>query len=225
MTNANLHPATETLEAYAEGTLESGDRAVFESHLLGCERCQAEVEEWRSLFAALETLPRFAPGTGFANRVMARVRIPQPQAAWSAQALAQVRAAGQRAQRYMPHTTRAWGLVTAMLALPVLVGAAIMTWLLTRSYVSADALWVAILGTVDNGAQRLGNAVVQGAMSTDVAAWLATNFSIFVQNAGMRGVGVALGGAVVLTTLSIWVLYRNLFRSTTRESSYVTYSF
>ena len=225
MTNAHLHPATETLEAYAEGTLESGDRAVFESHLLGCERCQAEVEEWRSLFAALETLPRFAPPTGFADRVMARVRIPQPHTAWSAQALAQVRAAGQRAQRFMPHTTRAWGLVAALLALPILVGGAIVTWLLTRSYVTADALWVATVSTLDNGAQRLGTAVVQGAMSTDVAAWLATNLSTFVQTAGMRGVGVALGGALVMTTLSIWVLYRNLFRSTTRESSYVTYSF
>jgi hypothetical protein len=225
VTNENLHPATETLEAYAEGALESGERAVFESHLLGCERCQAGVEEWRSLFAALESLPRFAPTTGFADRVMARVRIPQPQVAWSARALAQLRTAGQRAERWMPHTTRAWALVAAMLALPVVVAGAIVTWLLTRDYVTAEALRTAVVGTVDNGAQRLGTAVVQGAMSTDAAAWLATNLSTFVQTAGMRGLGALMGGAALLTMLSIWVLYRNLFRSTPRESSYVTYSF
>lgn len=225
MTNENLHPASDTLEAYAEGTLETGYSAVLESHLLGCEGCRLDVDEWRALFASLKSLSRFAPTEGFTERVMARVRIPEPKVAWSARALAQVHTAGQRVERWLPHTTRAWALVAAMLALPVLIGGAIVTWLITRSYVTVDSLYVAAVGTVDNGAHRLGTAIVEGALSTDVAAWLTTNLAELVQTAGMRGLGALLGVAAMLTMLSIWVLYRNLFRSPTRETSYVTYSF
>lgn len=225
MSDENLHPEPAALEAYAEGVSENGDRAVLESHLIGCVRCQGEVEEWRSLFATLESLPRYAPAHGFADRVMARVKVPDPAAAWHRQALVHVAAAGRRVAGWMPQTTRGWAFTTAMLGLPVALAASIMAWLLTRSYVSADALWVAGVSTVNNGAQRLGTTLVQGALQTDVAAWLTASIGAFLETAGMRGIGTALAVAGVLTMLSVYVLYRNLFRTPTRESSYVTYSF
>ena len=83
MREAGQHPTTESLESYAEGTLPAADRAVVASHLMSCVRCDSEVEDWRSLFQALATLPHFAPALGFANRVMAHVRIPEP---WHARA-------------------------------------------------------------------------------------------------------------------------------------------
>ena len=225
MTNDNLHPASEALEAYAESANGRGDRAAVETHLVSCARCQAEVEEWRSLFATLEALPRFAPSAGFAARVMAHVRVRSARAAWHAQALAQVAAAGRSVGRWLPQTTRGWAFVTAMLALPAIVGTALVAWLLSRSYITTEALWVAAVGAVDRGATRLGTAAVDGAMQTDVAAWLTANVGAFLQTAGMRGIGALAALAGVLTVLSIWILYRNLFRTPRRESSYVTYSF
>jgi hypothetical protein len=43
--------------------------------------------------------------------------------------------------------------------------------------------------------------------------------------AGVTGLGVILAGAGTMTVLSIWVLYRNLFRSPSRDSDYALYSF
>ena len=225
MSRESMHPGSEALETYAEGAMEDADRAVLESHLMSCVRCQGEVEEWRSLFATLEILPRFAPSSGFAERVMARVRVPDPSAAWRTQVLAQVAAAGQRVGHWLPRTTRGWAFVTALLAIPALIGGGLIVWLLTRSYVSADALWIAAVSTVDNGAQRLGSSLVSSAMQSSIATWLAANVGAFLETAGMRGLGIAIALASLLTVLSIYVLYRNLFRTPTRESSYVTYSF
>lgn len=224
MTNENLHPASEALEAYAEGANGRGEKAALDAHLVGCERCQAEVEEWRSLFATLESLPRFAPSAGFAARVMSHVRVRSARAAWHAQVVAQAAAAGRSIGHWLPQTTRGWAFVTALLALPAIVATALVAWLLSRSYITTEALWVAAVGAVDRGATRLGTAAVDGALQTDVAAWLMANVGSFLETAGMRGLGALAAAAGALTVLSIWILYRNL-RTPRRESSYVTYSF
>jgi anti-sigma factor RsiW len=220
-----MHPEAEQLEAYAEGTLDGGDQAVVESHVVGCVDCQGAVEEWRALFAALEGLPQLAPSAGFPERVMARVQVASRARLWRAQALAQVRAATTGLGRWMPQTTRGWAFATAMLGLPAILGSALVAWLLSRDYVSAQALWIAGRNAVDQGAQRLGESVVQSLLQTDVVAWLVANTGEFLATAGMRGVGTLVAVAGVTTMLSIYVLYRNLFRTPTRESHYVTYSF
>ena len=47
-------------------------------HLETCDECRALIEADRALLAELATLPAFAPRAGFADRVMARVRVAQP---------------------------------------------------------------------------------------------------------------------------------------------------
>lgn len=225
MSHQSLHPEEEQIEAYAEGVLDGGDRAVIESHVLSCADCQGAVEEWRALFAALEGLPQLAPSVGFADRVMARVTVASRSQVWAGYALAQVRAAGRAIGRWMPQTTRGWAFATAMLGLPAILVSGFIAWLLSRDYVSAESLWIAARDTVDRGAQRLGEAVVQSFMQTDVVAWLVANTGEFVATTGMRGVGTLMALAGAATMLSVYVLYRNLFRTPTRESHYVTYSF
>ena len=51
------HPTAEKLQGFVEGLLDAGDRAVLESHLLGCPECSGEVEEWRSLYMVLGSMP------------------------------------------------------------------------------------------------------------------------------------------------------------------------
>ena len=99
------------------------------------------------------------------------------------------------------------------------------SWLLTRSYLTADTLWTAALETVTHGAQRVGESLVQGVVQTDVMTWLVANLGEFLATAGMRGIGAAVAAVGALSMLSIYVLYRNLIRTPTRESHYVTYSF
>jgi hypothetical protein len=234
------HPPAERLEAFVEGLLDAGDRVVVESHLLGCADCQTAVEEWRTLFAALAGLPEFEPTQGFADRVMTRVRVaPRRVPArslgerlsgwnWSAAQAAFSGAAGRAGGalgRIMPRTTFGWAMATAFVSLPFVLGAAAMGWLVSRSYVTPESLWLFASTQAVDGMRALGGTAVSTAMQTDVAAWLVSQGSALLETAGITGVGVLAAAAGVTTVLSIWVLYRNLFRTPTRESNYASYSF
>ena len=70
------HLSADDLDAWIEGRLGSA-RA---GHLRHCAECRDLVERERALVELLGTLPRLAPVAGFEDRVMARVRVPQPAA-------------------------------------------------------------------------------------------------------------------------------------------------
>jgi anti-sigma factor RsiW len=223
------HPVAERLEAFAEGLLDAGDRVVIESHLLGCEACERAVEEWRALFATLSALPLLEPRTGFADRVMARVRVSPARTAWSwqaAQAALQLHAAqaGSALSRLMPKTSFGWAVATTLRALPFVLGTALLAWLMSRSYITPASLWAFVSTQAVDGARGLGATAVSTAMQTELAAWIYANAAAFLEKAGVTGVGIVVGVASVAIMLSIWVLYRNLFRTPTRESQYASYS-
>lgn len=210
MRDAARHPTSESLESYAEGTIPAADRAVVASHLLSCAVCEAEVDDWRALMQALSHLPRFAPAFGFANRVMAHVRIPEP---WHARASAWV-------DRFLPKTTFGWAVAVAFLALPVVAGGSLLVWLLSKSYVTAHGLWVFATNQFASAARDLAGGALTTLMQTDIAAWLASTADAAFGATGARGFGALAAGAGVLTMLSAWVLYRNLFRNQNGESHY-----
>lgn len=214
------HPTADRLEAFAEGGLQAADRVVIESHLLGCPHCQTQVEEWRALFSALATLPQFEPSLGFADRVMAGVRI-SPRAAWQEWA----DRATALAARVMPKTNFGWSLAVAFLALPVILGGSAIAWLVSKSYISPDALWSYARESAVQGLQGVGSTVITALMQTDIAAWAIERGAAFIGTAGLSGLGAVLGAAGALTVFSIWVLYRNLFRAPRRASDYALYSF
>ena len=68
------HLTTDEIELWAQGLL----GAAQALHLAECSLCLAEAERERRLLLGLAQLPRFTPSAGFADRVMARVRIPTP---------------------------------------------------------------------------------------------------------------------------------------------------
>jgi hypothetical protein len=188
---------------------------VLESHLLGCPRCQNEIDELRSLFTTLTSLPQFSPAPGFASRVMACVVIRRP---WQARA-------GALVARLMPRTTPGWAFAVAMLAIPVLLASGLALWLLSKDYVTTSGLWAFATDRFTLGANRVASGVVSSAIQTDVMAWLVKSIATFLAAAGLRGLGTLAALLAMLTMLSIWVLYRNLVRTPTRGSTYVTYSF
>ena len=51
-------------------------------HLADCSRCRVEAERERKVILELVQLPKFAPSAGFADRVMARVKVATPSGDW-----------------------------------------------------------------------------------------------------------------------------------------------
>ncbi len=68
------HFTPEEIELWAQGLLP----AARDFHLAECGDCRASAERERTLIRHLAQLPRFRPEFGFAERVMAKVRIPTP---------------------------------------------------------------------------------------------------------------------------------------------------
>jgi anti-sigma factor RsiW len=233
MRNDMQHPAAERLEAFVEGTLDAGDRAIVESHLLGCPDCQTALDEWKALFAALEGLPQFDPAPGFADRVMAGVKVaPAPRQAtrwnWLTAQTAVTAWAGSTAEslsRFLPKSTFGWAMATAFLSLPFVLGAAVMGWLVSKSYITPESLWAFAMEQAAAGVRSLGEAAVATALQTDVALWLLGQGGQLVETAGFTGVGMLLVAGGATTVMSAWVLYRNLFRTHARDTTYASYSF
>lgn len=211
MSYTNSHPEQERLEALAAGDLSAAEAAVVESHLVGCERCRDEVEEWRALFGALGGLPGIEPAPGFADAVMARVDVRSP---WAERLSAAV-------LWLVPRTTAAWALLAAALALPALVYAGVFAWLASQPWFTAAAVSVFVRqtlpGWIGNGFQwLLGKMVYYGPVQSALGS-IGT-----METQTLALLAAAFGTAVVV---SGWVLYTNLFHNPKRDSGYATFAF
>jgi hypothetical protein len=80
MTDPTLHLTTDEIELWAQGLLP----AARTMHLAECSLCRVEAARERKVILELVQLPRFAPRAGFADRVMAQVKIPTPSGDWTA---------------------------------------------------------------------------------------------------------------------------------------------
>lgn len=78
MTDTSLHLTTDEIELWAQGLLPAA-RAM---HLADCSLCRVEAERERKVILELVQLPKFAPSAGFADRVMAKVKVPTPSDSW-----------------------------------------------------------------------------------------------------------------------------------------------
>jgi hypothetical protein len=74
MTDLAMHLTTDEIELWAQGLLPAA-RAL---HLSDCSLCRVEADRERKVILELVSLPRFAPSAGFADRVMAQVRVHTP---------------------------------------------------------------------------------------------------------------------------------------------------
>lgn len=209
-----LHPSIERLESYVEGSLDAGELAVLESHVLSCPRCQTEVEEWRALFAALSSLPAVAPAAGFADRVMAQVRVARP---WPARVAALL-------GRFLPSTTRGWVLAAAFLVTPAAGVMGGLAWLLAQPWVTAQGLLVFLSDRVLTGTGWLYTQVSGTIMASDAVQSVAAALRTFIATAGLAGLGTAAAVMGTLFVVSSWILYRNLFGTSSRDTHYVSLS-
>lgn len=219
MSDSILHPDTERLQSFVEGTLDEGGRAVLESHLVACTACHSEVEEWRSLFTVLATMPQFSPSPKFADHIMSAIQLPDP---WYVRALVRV---GDRAQRYAPKTSRGWALAAACLALPMTLFAVLATWLLSKPYMTASNIFAFTLHRGEAFLNSAARGVISQALQTDVALFVVRQLDALT-SAGVGAAGTLLAVVAVTTIVSIYILYQNLFRAKAHKNDhYASYSF
>src|SRR5690606_35023696 len=206
-----LHPTPDLLESYVEGALDDSERVVIESHLVMCTRCQAEVDEWKALFTALSSLPRFAPSPGFADRVMAGVTVRRP---LSVRVLELLR-------RLIPTGTAGWLLVTALLALPVVVTGGLLAWLLSRPGVTPLTLWLFVRDRVSDGIMSLAGRASASLLENSTAQLVWEFFQRVIAGADSARREVTAAIFAVLTVMALWILYGNRFRTSTRDERQV----
>jgi hypothetical protein len=76
--NEHGHLSAERLQAFLEEELPIREHRLAGEHLAACTQCSAELEVWRAMFSELGEVAKLRPHEGFANRVMARVSVPEP---------------------------------------------------------------------------------------------------------------------------------------------------
>lgn len=141
------HLSADDFDAWLTGALPSAAAA----HLAGCPDCQERASVEREIVGLLAALPPLTPAPGFSDRVMARVRVPEPVA---------VRSLAGLRRRYMA-TPRAAAMAASILVL--LVGsmtasvvwtlghqdtlAALGSWLMAQA---GSAVWVGVRALASN---------------------------------------------------------------------------
>lgn len=218
MTDTRNHPTAERLQALVEESLDEAQRSEVEMHLSACAECRIELEELTVLFGALSGLERFAPSPVFADRVMAKVRVRRPA---FAPAFA---GASAWVERVTPRTTRGWAAAAAVLALPVLGAAVLITWVMSQPGVTPQGLLALssdLFGQAASSGWQWAWARFAG---TSLAAWLAQAAEL-AQTVGRGEIGLAAVLFATMTAGSTYVLYQNLFRTEPRRSEHATYVF
>ena len=80
MNHPEMHLTNDEIELWSLGLL--GAQRAF--HLSDCSLCRDIADRERKVILELVQLPRFAPTAGFADRVMAQVKVPTPSGDFSA---------------------------------------------------------------------------------------------------------------------------------------------
>lgn len=199
------HIPAETLQDYVEGVLPGRRSARAAAHLAACDACRTEKKGWEGLFGSIAALGRFAPTAGFAERVMARVRIPAPVPALWAEAGRRVAAWG---RGLLPRTRRGWAIAGGVASAPTISMAALVFLVFSHPLLTA--------GTFTTYVSWKASALL-GSLFASLASAMVESVALFrayslLETLLSSPVLVGVGGVVFSLTcgLALWVLYRNI---------------
>jgi len=209
------HLPVEDLQDYVEGVLPTRRAAKAQAHLAACQPCQTEVKGWERLFGSLAALDRFAPANGFAQRVMAQVRIPVPMPAPWVQAGSRVLV---WARGFLPQTRRGWAVAGGIASAPTISMAALLYLvfshpLLTVGSFTTYASWKAST-LLSSFFSSTATAVVDS-----VALFRAYSLLGTLARSPLL---VGVGGLVfsLMSAIALWVLFRNLVVTPSADGRY-----
>lgn len=199
------HLVAGALQDYADGTLAGRRASRTRDHLAACEPCTNELQGWQRLLETLSALGRFAPAAGFAERVMARVRVPAPvPSVW--------RGVGNRvlgwARGLLPQTRRGWAVAGGIASAPTISMAALIYLVFSHPLLS--------VGTFTTYVSWKASALF-GYLFTSLTSAVLESATLFRAYSLMEALArspflVGAGGlAFSLTSaVALWVLYRYL---------------
>ncbi len=192
------------LGQHAAGELAAADLQAVTSHLQSCQDCRGRDAAWRGLLLALAAVRGAEPSTGFDDRVMARVRLPDDAMA--------------AAPNLMPRTVRRLrriAVAAAAVWTAGLAGGAV--WLHSQLDVTPGLLLARLLtGARDlavAGVVKLAALLHLSGLSESVAGAIAT-----VPAPGLAG---ALAAMTALSGLAIWTLHRVIEYEPSRVDTHV----
>ena len=210
------HLAPERLQDYVEGLLPTGQMARVSAHLDACGACRSEEQQWRGLIGGIEKLPVLAPSSAFAGQVMGQIRIGRlvrPVAARTARGRALAWAG-----RLVPKTQRAWAVISGIALTPVTVSALIAYAVFSNPLVTPEGLASFLWWRVNGAATALWGLFADGFVESGISFYAYSALD-FLAGAPAVTAMVAVSFAVA-TSLSGWVLYRNLITTRAVDGNY-----
>ena len=210
------HLDPERLQDYVEGLLPAPQMARVSAHLEACGGCRGEEEQWRSLIQGIEKLPVMAPSRAFASHVMGQIRIGRlvrPVAARTTRGRALAWAG-----RLIPRTQKAWAVISGITLTPVTVVALLAYAVFSNPLVTPEGLASFFWWRISGGATALWGLLADGVVESGIAFYA---YSFFDLLAGAPAVAaMAAVSFAAATSLSGWVLYRNLMTTHTVDGNY-----
>ena len=216
------HPGSERLQDFLDGALPALQVARLAAHLDECEPCASEAEAWRGVYARLGSAQAFAPAAGFADRVMAAVRLPAPVPAEARTNRAPV-VAGLRlpdwrrglavvsraVARTLPKTRRAWAALAGIAVTPAVTVGLVLYTVFSHPTLTPRALASFAIWKITELASATSGAVVAFALDTGRVLGLgALARSLFEAPAMVAGGALAYS---LVCAIALRILYKNLW--------------
>jgi hypothetical protein len=199
------HLAGDRLQDLVEGLLPARQAARVQAHLDSCPVCATDAAAWRTTFARLGDLERLSPEHGFADRVMAHVRVPAP----VPERAPEWRRALGWAQGLVPRTRQAWAAISGVAVTPAVTLGLVVWTLASHPTLTAGALasfvWWKASALAAVAWEALASYAVQSAGLFEVFSFVG---SLAWSPSALAGAFLALS---LGTVTAAWVLYRNLF--------------
>jgi anti-sigma factor RsiW len=214
------HLDPERLQDYVEGLLPARQMARVSAHLEACGGCRGEEEQWRSLIQGIEKLPVMAPSRAFASHVMGQIRIGRrvrPVAARTTLGHALTRALAW-AGRLIPRTQKAWAVISGIALTPATVVALLAYAVFSNPLVTPEGMASFFWWRISGGATALWGLLADGLVESGITFY-AYSFLDLLAGAPAVAAMVAVSFAAA-TSLSGWVLYRNLMTTHTVDGNY-----
>jgi anti-sigma factor RsiW len=218
---ARTHVEGTVLQDYLDGRLAARNEARVDRHLDACSICRSELEAFRSVALAVESLPALAPSADFAERVMAEVRINQIAAVAMAPTTTTGRLVGWMRDR-MPSSRQGWAAALGVSVVPVFTLILVVRSVFAHELVTMSNLAAFVRlqtsGLFASAGQAFSAVVARWAPAfmLDGAAWVGSSPTL---------IAFSVAFVSVATMASAWVLYRNLFRTPFDELSDARLSF
>lgn len=210
-----IHLPAEQIQDYVDGTLAGAEGSRALDHLAACEPCRSEARGWQEIFSALGSLGHLAPAPGFAERVMARVRIRAPVPAPWARAGNGILAWG---RGFLPRSRKGWAVAGGIASAPTITITALFYLVFSHPLLTFGSFTTYVSWKASALLTTLFTAVADAAVGSVTLFRAYTVLGALTESpllVGFGGLAFSL-----LSGVALWVLYRNLVATQVPKRGY-----